>query len=149
MDLGAGIAVAPAVLKRLCCSSMIQAMLVGDDGRRPLDLGRRARLVQPKQKLALSSMFDSCAFPGCDIPVRWCQFHHVRWWGRDGGATDLDNLRPLCRRHHALVHEGGWELEIDPTGRLVAGSPRGGRFDGSPILTDEVVSAESWSPSSR
>lgn len=143
VDLGGGIAVAPSVLKRLCCSSMIQAMLVGDDGSRPLDLGRRARVAQPKQKLALSTMYDSCGFPGCEIPVRWCQFHHVRWWDRDGGPTDLDNLRPLCRRHHSLVHEGGWELEIDPAGRLVAVSPRGRRFDGSQVLSDEAVSAES------
>jgi hypothetical protein len=143
VDLGGGVAVSPAVLQRLCCSSMIQAMLVGDDGRRPLDLGRRARLASPKQKLAMAAMYDSCEFPGCETPVRWCQFHHVQWWERDRGRSDLDNLRPLCRRHHSLVHEGGWELEIVPGGRLVAISPRGRRFDGSQALTDEAVSAES------
>lgn len=72
-----------------------------------------------------------------------CHFHHVRWWGRDGGSSDLDNFRPLCRRHHSLVHEGGWELEIVAGGRLVAISPRGRRFDGAQVLTDEAVSAES------
>jgi hypothetical protein len=143
VDLGGGVSVTPAVLKRLCCSSMVQAMLVGDDGRRPLDLGRRARLVQPKQKTALAAMYPACEFPGCEVPVRWCQFHHVRWWNRDGGSSDLDNLRPLCRRHHSLVHEGGWELVIDPSDRLVAISPRGRRFDGSQVLTDEAVSHES------
>jgi len=143
VDLGGGVSVTPKVLQRLCCSSMIQAMLVGDDGRRPLDLGRRARLVQPKQKTALAAVYPACEFPGCEVPVRWCQFHHVRWWGRDVGGSDLDNFRPLCRRHHSLVHEGGWDLVIDPMDRLVAISPRGRRFDGSQVLTDEAVSHES------
>jgi hypothetical protein len=143
VHLGGGVAVSPRVLKRLCCSSMIQAMLVGDDGRRPLDLGRRARLAQPKQKVALAATYPTCAFTGCEVSVRFCQFHHVRWWDRDRGSTDLENLRPLCRRHHSLVHEGGWELVVDGRDELVAISPRGRRYDGSQVLTDEAVSAES------
>ena len=79
IDLGGGVAVSPRVLQRMCCTSMIQAMLLGDDGRRPLDLGRRARVAQPKQKVALASMYETCDFPGCEVSVRWCQFHHVRW----------------------------------------------------------------------
>ena len=33
-----------------------------------------------------------------------------------GGATDLDNLAPLCEsaKHHHLVHEGGWTLTMTP-----------------------------------
>jgi hypothetical protein len=142
VDLGNGFSLAPSVVKRLCCSSMIQAMLVGDDGRRPLDLGRTARLASAKQKIALTSLYDSCAFPGCDVPVRWCPFHHVAWWDRDGGPSDLANFRPLCRRHHSLVHEGHWKLELGADDRVVAISPRGKRFDAATPLTDEAVSAE-------
>ncbi len=143
VELGHGVAVSPSVLQRMCCTSMIQAMLVGDDGRRPLDLGRSQRLAQPKQKVALSAGYECCDFPGCDVAVRFCQFHHVRRWGRDGGTTDLANIRPLCRRHHSLVHEGGWELVIDPHGRLVAISPTGRRHDRADPLTDEAVSKKS------
>src|SRR6266566_2063660 len=35
--------------------------------------------------------------------------HHVVHWIH-GGPTDLDNLVLLCRRHHRMVHEGGWQL---------------------------------------
>jgi hypothetical protein len=31
--------------------------------------------------------------------------------------TNLDRLIPTCRRHHHLVHEGGWQLELDPVTR--------------------------------
>jgi len=33
-------------------------------------------------------------------------------WAR-GGATALDNLCSLCRRHHACVHEYGFRLEAE------------------------------------
>ena len=33
-----------------------------------------------------------------------------------GGATDLDNLVALCRRHHVAVHEGGHRLIRGPDG---------------------------------
>jgi len=31
----------------------------------------------------------------------------------DGGATELDNLVLLCRRHHTFVHEYGYRIEWD------------------------------------
>ena len=45
--------------------------------------------------------------------ARYCQPHHVHWWRRQG-LTDLDNLLPLCSRHHHCVHEGGWVLVLQP-----------------------------------
>jgi predicted restriction endonuclease len=50
-----------------------------------------------------------CRFPGCDIPASWTDAHHIRHWA-DGGPTKLWNLILMCRRHHRLVHEGGWQL---------------------------------------
>jgi hypothetical protein len=44
-------------------------------------------------------LVDGCA-------ARRCDAHHLEHW-LDGGATSLDNLTLLCRRHHRLVHEGG------------------------------------------
>ncbi|MCI0517308.1 MAG: HNH endonuclease, partial [Woeseiaceae bacterium] len=35
-----------------------------------------------------------------------------------GGETSLDNLVQLCRRHHRLVHEGGFACEKDANGRV-------------------------------
>jgi hypothetical protein len=48
----------------------------------------------------------------------------------DGGATDLDNLALLCRRHHVSHHEGGWgfarglDASLVPDPRRTV-SPRG------------------------
>jgi hypothetical protein len=40
----------------------------------------------------------------------------VHWL--DGGPTDLDNLVPLCSRHHHLHHEGRFRLGYED-GQLV------------------------------
>lgn len=31
--------------------------------------------------------------------------------------AELDRLLPACTRHHHLAHEGGWQLELDPSTR--------------------------------
>ena len=38
----------------------------------------------------------------------------MREW-EHGGPTDLDNLLPLCNRHHQhFVHDKGWKLKLLP-----------------------------------
>ncbi|MGH7320028.1 MAG: HNH endonuclease signature motif containing protein [Candidatus Rokuibacteriota bacterium] len=63
-----------------------------------------------------------CRFPGCGL--RFCQGHHVQHWG-NGGATRLDNLALLCRRHHRTVHEEGYQVERRPDGALLFRQPNG------------------------
>ncbi len=70
--------------------------------------------------------------------------HHVVWW-RHGGGSDLANLIPLCVRHHHRVHDGGWQLELDPSNRhLKVALPDGTQLDG-PITsrTNHVASSRS------
>ncbi len=69
--------------------------------------------------------------------------HHVEYWGRDQGRTDLANLRPMCRRHHALVHRDGWRLVLEAAdGDVIAISPTGRRVTAGGPLTDEAVDAD-------
>ena len=58
-------------------------------------------------------MHRTCVGRGCEVPFDQCQIHHVRFW-RNDGTTDIDNLAPLCSRHHHLAHEGGWTLTMTP-----------------------------------
>ena len=46
---------------------------------------------------------------------------HVHWI--HGGTTDLDNLVLLCRRHHRMVHEGGWQLVKCEDSQIVTIAP--------------------------
>ena len=107
-----GIALPPATVRRLACDAKIIPILLGTRGE-VLDQGRRARTATPAQRNILAAMHRSCAFPGCTIGFSDCRIHHIRWWWEHHGRTDIDNLLPLCEKHHHLVHEGGWALALD------------------------------------
>lgn len=97
-----------------------------DDNGHPLDAGRRARRVPPRLRLALEHRDWSCRFPGCADAI-WTDAHHVTHWAH-GGPTDLDNLVLPCRRHHVLLHEGGFTVDHDhvfraPSGRAIPRRP--------------------------
>ena len=78
-----------------------------------LNLGRTTRLANRAQRRALRGLYATCAVDGCAVTFDHCQPHHVTYW-ENGGRTDLNNLLPLCSRHHHLVHEGGWTLTLGP-----------------------------------
>ena len=90
-----------------------------------LDVGRKTRTVPPALRRALAARDRRCCFPGCR--ARRCDAHHVRHWAH-GGATRLDNLVQLCRRHHRAVHEGGLRVTLDD-----AGAVRFTQADGRPL----------------
>jgi hypothetical protein len=86
-------------------------MVLGGSGE-VLDLGRAARLFTPAQKLALVERDGGCAWPGCHRPPSHTQAHHIRWWTRDRGPTDLSNGVMLCSHHHHRVHDDGWHISV-------------------------------------
>lgn len=75
-----------------------------------LDWGRARRLFTPAQRLALVERDGGCAW--CNAPPSWCEAHHIRWWDRDTGPTDLANGVLLCARCHHRVHRDGWEILV-------------------------------------
>jgi len=58
---------------------------------------------------ALEARDRSCRFPGCASLAR-LDSHHVEHWTKDNGPTELANLALLCKRHHRMVHEGGYTM---------------------------------------
>ena len=87
-----------------------------------LNLGRTTRLANRAQRRALRATYASCAIPGCATRFDLCKIHHVHWW-RHGGNTDLHNLLPVCSRHHHLIHDGGWQVHLDPDRTLTITYP--------------------------
>ncbi|MEL6890387.1 MAG: HNH endonuclease [Actinomycetota bacterium] len=101
-----------STLRRLCCDAEIIPTVL-DGAARVLDHGRARRTASPEQRHALTTIHASCAFPGCDVGIDDCRIHHVDFWTRDVGPTDLANLAPVCEHHHHRLHEGGWTLRLD------------------------------------
>ena len=38
--------------------------------------------------------------------------HHIKWWHRDTGPTNLSNGILLCTRDHHRVHTQNWDIHI-------------------------------------
>lgn len=106
-----------AAATRLGCDAAVARIVLGPDAV-PLELGRSQRLFSPAQRRALAIRDGGCRFPGCFRPPRFTDAHHIVAWSR-GGGSDLGNALLLCRYHHRLVHEGGWEISA-PTDHVVA-----------------------------
>jgi hypothetical protein len=66
--------------------------------------------VTPAQRRALVARDRHCVARGCTRPPAFTDVHHLRH-REDGGASSLDNLVLLCRRHHVLWHRGQLTLE--------------------------------------
>ena len=81
-----------------------------------LSIGRRSRTIPPAMRRALKSRDGGCRFPGCNSH-KFCDGHHIRHWA-SGGETSLDNLVLLCRFHHRLVHEGGFDCRKGKCGEI-------------------------------
>jgi hypothetical protein len=110
--------------RRAACDAAV--VTIAERDGRPLTVGRKTRTVPPALRRALRSRDRCCRFPGC-TQRRFVDAHHIEHWA-DGGHTKLSNLMLLCRRHHRLLHEGGYAVQ-----RLSSGSIRFRRPDGRPI----------------
>jgi hypothetical protein len=102
--------------RRIACDSSILRIDEDKNGE-PLAIGRKSRSIPPAMRRALRMRDEGCRFPGCTND-KFVDGHHIEHWA-DGGETNLDNLVLLCRRHHHLVHEGGFGCEKTAAGELI------------------------------
>ncbi len=88
--------------RRLACDATISRIIVDNHGV-PVGAGEARRRIPPPLRRALDLRDGHCTHPGCDMPARYCDAHHILHWV-DGGRTELANLRSLCRHHHRDAH---------------------------------------------
>ena len=94
-----------------------------------LSVGRKTRTIPPPIRRALEFRDQGCRFPGCTS--KHCDAHHIVHWA-DGGETKLSNLVLLCRRHHRLLHEGGFSVRMSEAGAVRFFHRRGRPLEQSP-----------------
>lgn len=102
-----------ATARRMAADAGIIPVVLGGDSE-ILDWGRQRRLFIRAQKLALTERDGGCAM--CGVPPGHAKVHHIRWWARDRGPTDLDNGILLCESCHHRIHDNGWDIRIDGKG---------------------------------
>jgi len=101
--------VSAGALRRAAADAEVVPAVLGGDSE-VLDWGLSRRLFTPAQRLALVERDGGCAW--CNAPPSWCEAHHIRWWDKDSGPTDLSNGVLLCTRCHHRVHRDGWEIQV-------------------------------------
>ena len=109
-----------ATVQRLACDCSVMRVIL-DGQSTVIDVGRSKRLVDGSLRKVLALRDKHCQWQACERPASWCDGHHLIHW-IDGGETNLDNCVLLCKRHHRMVHEGGWKL-IKVDGRMVTIAP--------------------------
>jgi hypothetical protein len=106
--------------QRWACDSSVSRILLQDSV--VIDVGRAERTCKGPRRRALEARDKHCKWIGCERPASWCDDHHIVHW-LHGGGGELDNQILLCRRHHRMFHEGGWQLIKTDEGRLLAMPP--------------------------
>ncbi|WP_084516152.1 HNH endonuclease [Microbacterium luticocti] len=105
--------ISPKAARHLAATAgVIPAVL---DGKGEIiDWGRMKRLFTRAQKLALAERDGGCAM--CHLPPGMTKAHHLNWWHRDHGRTDIDEGVLLCESCHHRIHDNGWQIRIDGHG---------------------------------
>jgi hypothetical protein len=114
-------AIAGHVAQRLACDGAVSRIVFASDGS--VEPRGTTRVVPKALRRALLTRDRGCRWPGCTTR-RFLHAHHVVFWSK-GGPTALSNLVTLCGAHHRLVHEAGWDLRLERSGRLRVSSPEG------------------------
>jgi hypothetical protein len=70
--------------------------------------GNAHRIFTRNQRLVMGARDGGCTFPGCPEPPGRCQADHIQRY-EHGGPTSVDNGQMLCRYHHRLAEQHGWQ----------------------------------------
>lgn len=114
-ELGYAGPITAETARRLLCDAHIARVITAGTSE-ILDVGRAQRTATPAQARAILAIWKGCA--RCGAPPSFCEAHHIEWWDRDHGPTDLDNLLPLCWACHTAVHTTGLTITRHPDGTI-------------------------------
>lgn len=99
--------------QRLASDARLQFILA--DGGEVLGVTAPTTSIQAKVRVAVHARDQGCRFPGCRVPCRQTELHHVVARA-DGGSTVVPNLVALCSRHHRAVTDARWRLSMTDAG---------------------------------
>jgi hypothetical protein len=98
-------------VRQMMCAGGYEEVIFSENGN-ILRWGGKQRCFTPQQRKALIARDgDTCIIPGCPIPARWCEAHHVIAW-QQNHETRIENGVLLCWYHHHTIHTSGWEIRM-------------------------------------
>ena len=109
------------VMQQFFCDASWRTLITAG-GSTVLDYTHARPELNRGQRRAVQRRDRRCQFQGCDRHWTWCDVHHLLA-KEDGGWDLFANLVLLCRRHHTMVHQQGWQLRRDTDGRIQTTAP--------------------------
>ena len=123
----AGVPLTADHVRRLFAATNIDGIIpvLLDQSGWPIELAKaaRQRLATLIQRAVLSTMYDTCAVPGCDVPFDDCDVHHLTDY--DGNNTVLANEAPICRHDHREHHSRRRRITLGPDRTITITLPDG------------------------
>lgn len=120
-----GVAVGPNTIGRLCCDATLRRVAAAPDAR--VHVSHTRRTPTPAQRAALRALYPCCPISGAGWES--IEIHHVVFF-EQSQRTVLDELVPISRRWHHLIHDEGWQLTMATDRTLQLSRP-----DGTPFRT--------------
>ncbi|MCP4303376.1 MAG: DUF222 domain-containing protein [bacterium] len=93
----------------------------------PLATGTTRRRPTAQQQRDVEARNPTCTHPGCRMPAAESDLDHRIPWAHQR-RTHSDNLAPLCRYHHRIKHEAGWNYKAVGGGDYVFTTPLGHNY---------------------
>ncbi|MET9023442.1 HNH endonuclease [Actinopolymorpha sp. NPDC004070] len=95
-----------------------------------------ARFLRGLQAELVHARDQRCVWTTCRRPATTCHLDHNTEYA-DGGETGVDNIAPLCPRHHKAKTERDWRLRQTGPGEHTLTDPFGRQYASrAPSLTD-------------
>ncbi len=95
-----------------------------------------ARFLRGLQAELVHARDQRCVWTTCRRPAATCHLDHNTEHA-DGGETSVDNIAPLCPRHHKAKTERDWKLKQTGPREHTLTDPFGRQYtSGAPSLTD-------------
>ncbi|MET9019113.1 DUF222 domain-containing protein [Actinopolymorpha sp. NPDC004070] len=98
-----------------------------------------ARFLRGLQAELVAARDQRCVWTTCRRPAATCHLDHNTEHA-DGGETGVDNIAPLCPRHHKAKTERDWKLKQTGPGEHTLTDPFGRSYSSrAPSLTDPAT----------
>lgn len=67
----------------------------------PVNAYRTSRVANSKQRMMAYAESQTCSWPGCNMPAKSAQMHHMEAY-KHGGDSNAANFTPLCSYHNGV-----------------------------------------------
>ena len=136
-----GPALALQTAKMLGYNASVVAMV--EKNGQVLDVRPAVRFPTARQRRVIAHRDRTCLFPGCGVPAKYCEPHHVKEWAL-WHETKVDDLGSLCLRDHQRQQRGEFRMIQVGPGRFRFETPSGEQIPPVPVAVNPMTGGPAY-----